>query len=407
MSGSDVRESAPAMQYLNLIGQRIAAMREDLGRLADLGERMARPLLAGGGLFAPRIGTYWPSEFGGRAGGLMGLKPSDYLAQSSNDVAFTTLPDARRWKPADDAAFAKLLASPAQIFIIGREQDLNAAAPASRIAGFTGGAGAEEGLYGHDSNRPLAPLRPFEQFVRGWVTAGEMIAAMTRAGRMPIIWMSVWLEGAFVRNATFIRHHNLREPWSAPLFHDEIYVPPLDSGYVARTFLAELEKLHTRLIAQAPQLATAGRWMAQAKRAGKRLSTVAVGHSYPAVLEIREPKDYPLEWLPSISDLRHAHPQELGPGDVALHLGYSPVDAADVQKILDRGVRFIYSSPYGRPAKLTDHPNLLWLDLPWRPADATVDVPGYSVRICPMSSSAHTMAYFAMVSELAEHMGWA
>jgi hypothetical protein len=228
---------------------------------------------------------------------------------------------------------------------------------------------------------------------------------------MPIIWISVWLEGSFVRNATFVKHHNLREPWYAPLFHDEIYIPPLEPGYVGRTFLAELERLHAILIAQAPQLATAGRWMAEATRAGRRVSTVAVGHSYPAVLEIKELKHYPLEWLPSISDLRHAHPRELASGDVALHLGYSPVDPADVQKILDRGVRFIYSSPYGRPRpdslrELKDHANLLWLDLPWRPADATVDVPGYSVRICPMSSSAHTMAYFAMVSELAEHMGW-
>jgi hypothetical protein len=146
--------------------------------------------------------------------------------------------------------------------------------------------------------------------------------------------------------------------------------------------------------------------MAQAVRAGKRISTVAVGHSYPEILEVADLKRYPLAWLPSISDLRQAHPADLGAGDVALHLGYSPVDVGDVQRILDRGVRFIYTSPYGRPATLRDHKNLLWLDLPWRPGDATVDVPGYSVRILPMSSSAHTTAYFAMVSELAERMRW-
>ena len=69
-------------------------------------------------------------------------------------------------------------------------------------------------------------------------------------------------------------------------------------------------------------------------------------------------------------------------------------------------MRFIYTTPYGRPAALKDHKNLLWLDLPWRPADATVDVPGYSVHILPMSSSAHTMAYFALLCELAERMEW-
>ena len=47
---------------------------------------LVRPLLAGGNLFTPDLGTYWPSEFGGRAGGLMGLKPSNYVATSANDV---------------------------------------------------------------------------------------------------------------------------------------------------------------------------------------------------------------------------------------------------------------------------------------------------------------------------------
>jgi hypothetical protein len=87
-------------------------------------------------------------------------------------------------------------------------------------------------------------------------------------------------------------------------------------------------------------------------------------------------------------------------------MGYAPVTVEDVQGILDRGIRFIYTSPYGRPAALKRHPNLLWFDLPWRPGDATVDVPGYSVRICPGSSTAHTLAYFSMLCELAQRMGW-
>ncbi len=93
-------------------------------------------------------------------------------------------------------------------------------------------------------------------------------------------------------------------------------------------------------------------------------------------------------------------------GDVAIHFGYSPVKADHVEALLNRGIRFIYSSPYGRPPSLRDHPNLIWLDLPWRPADATVDIPGYSVRMLPMSSCAHTMAFGALLSELGEKMGW-
>jgi hypothetical protein len=402
--------ASPANQYLDLIRSSIDAIKRDVPTFTQLGEKMATSLLKGGGLFTPQIGTYWPSEFGGRAGGLMGLKPAGYVARSENDVAFTTLPDARRWKPADDERWRKLTESKAQIFVVGSPEEARAAGVAvDRVAGFTGGATAERGLYGTDDLRPLAPVRPFEQLVRGWLTCGEMVAACTRlssGAKMPVLWMSVWLEGALPRNASFFKHDNVREPWYPPLFHDSIYIPPMGAGYVAREFLDVLEGIHSHLLKQADGLHRAGQWMAEAVRAGKRVSTVLVGHSYPEILELAEPKSYPLAWLPSISDLRKAHHEDLGAGDVALHLGYAPVDVGDVRRILDRGVRFIYTSPYGRPAALEDHPNLLWLDLPWRPGDATVDIPGYSVRLLPMSSSAHTMVYFALVCELAERMGW-
>ena len=395
------------MGYLELVETRLEGVRRDIPRLIALGEQMAEPLLRGGDLFAPQIGTYWPSEFGGRAGGLMGLKPATYVAHSENDVALTTLPDPRRVKLSGDPRWRRLIDSPARIFIIGRPDDLAGACPIERIAGFTGGAGAEEGLCAHGGLNPLAPIRPFEQLVRGWLVTGEMIAAMTRVGgRMPIIWMSVWLEGAMVRNAAFFKHDNLREPWSPPLFHERIYIPPLRSGHVADAFLAELERLFAIVSAQTQQLSAAGAWMAEAVRGGKRVSTVLVGHSYPEILEAPDLTNYPLAWLASVSDLRLAHPNDLGPGDVALHLGYAPVDVDDVRTILDRGVRFIYTSPYGRPARLKDHENLIWLDLPWRPGDATVDVPGYSVRILPMSSCAHTMVYFQLMCELARRMTW-
>ncbi len=386
----------PASRYLNLIRASIDSIRKDLPRLTQIGERMADHLLRGGNLFTPQIGTYWPSEFGGRAGGLMGLKPADCLATSEHDVAYTTLPDPRRSKLADDPRWKKLIDSPAQIVINGAESE-SPHVPVSRVQ-FLGGKGADEGPH------PLAPLRPFDQLVRGWLTTGEMIAACTRAGKMPLIWMSVWLEGALVRNAHFFDHHNVREPWHAPLFHDSVYIPPLAQGYVAGAFLAELEKIFSLVEAQKQKLATAADWMADAIRAGKRVSTVLVGHSYPEILEIPDRDKYPLAWLPSISDLRRAHHPDLAAGEVAFHLGYAPVDVADVRRLLNRGIRFIYTTPYGRPAALDDHPNLLWLDLPWRPADATVDVPGYSVRILPMSSSAHTIVYFAILSELAERI---
>jgi hypothetical protein len=396
---------SPAAAYLKLIRRSLGGIRRDIPRLTQLGEAMARPILAGGDLFPPAVAQFWPREFSGRAGGLMGIRASDWQPQSKNDVAYFAVPDPRRWDARKDERLQQLMKSKAQLFVIGRPEDVAAGAPAPRFAGFTGGPAPEAGLYGTGDVRPLAPLRQFEQLVRGWSAAGEFIAACTRAGRMPIIWMSVWLEGAIARNASFTPLNNLHEPWPVPMFHNDRYIPPLAPGRAAGEFLDFVEGMLAAIEGQLESIAKAGRWLAEAKKAGRRIWTVAVGHSYPEILD-RPASGYPLEWGRSISDLRKAMPADLGAGDVALHLGYSPVDAADVAGVLKRGIRFIYTSPYGRPAALKDHRNLLWFDLPWRPGDACVDVPGYSVRIIPSSSAAHTMAYFAVVSEMAERMRW-
>jgi hypothetical protein len=378
--------------YLKEVESRIQSIRTDLPHLLDMGQKMATRLLAGGEIFVPPVSKWWVSEFSARAGGLMGINWGDhsgpYEAKSPHDVAYVTLPS--QWNDESKAEWKKLTTGPAKIFAIG---DPNQVANADRVEAFTGLGEASPDAEG---------IRQFEQLVRGWIVTGEMIAACTRAsagGKMPHIWMSVWLEGALVRNASFHQHDNLREPWKLPVFHERIYIPPLPELYAANEFLKELEKIHHLLIQQDPKLTKAREWLADATKNNRHISMVAVGHAYPEILETPE-VEWPVRWCKSVSHVAQAHPKDLGPGDVAIHFGYSPVNVAEVQGLLDRGIKFIYSSPYGRPATLRDHENLLWLDLPWRPGDATVDVPGYSVRILPMSSSAHTMAYFALLDQM-------
>lgn len=392
--------------FLAEVRPRMAALRREIPRFTRLGEAMAEPLLAGGALCVPPVAKFWRSEFSGRAGGLMGIRWDEGL-RSAKDVAFFALPDPRRWQPEKDEVFQRQLNSKRRLFAIGRPEDLDRADWRRRIAGFTGGARPAEGLCGMSGYRPLAPFQPFEQLVRGWMTGGELIAACTRAGKMPAIWMSVWFEGAFARNTSMIDHQsNRREPWFPPLLHKEFYVPPLPAGHIASEFLRNVEQMAETLQGQARRLARAGRWMAEAHRAGRKIHTVAVGHSYPEILELPEPNPYPIRWGRTDSNLLRSVPKDLGRGDVFIHLGYSPVDVRQVRTILRRGIRFVYTSPYGRPADLGDAPNLLWLDLPWPPGDACVNVPGYSVRILPLSSASHTLAYFSMLTEMSEAMGW-
>lgn len=376
-----------ANRFLGEIAGRVEGIRADVGRFVEMGERMAEHLIAGGEIFVPPVAKWWISEFSGRAGGLMGISWGDHAGgfepKSKHDVAYVALPG--KWNEQSQKQWKKLVEGPARIFTLG---DASQVQQRDRVEAFSG-LGEAKGPTG---------VRQFEQLVRGWLVAGELIAACTRRGKMPHIWMSVWLEGALVRNAAFYKHDNLREPWYVPVFHERIYVPPLAERRVSEEFLGELLKIHQLLVGQEEKLVRAASWVTEAKKNKRKVSMVAVGHSYPEILEQPE-NEWPVSWCKSVSNVERAHPEDLSAGDVAIHFGYSPVDVGHVRGILDRGVKFVYSSPYGRPARLGDHENLIWLDLPWRPGDGTVDVPGYSVRILPMSSSAHTMVYFGLMAQ--------
>lgn len=411
MSKSPSRPAAtPAMTYLQLVRKSLARVRRDVPALSALGEKMAASLLAGGQLHDSPVCPFWPHEFGGRAGGLMGVRHGE--PAHKNDVVFFCVPDRRTWDAPNDKYMTQLLESKAQLFVIGREDDVAALGAKGRFAGFTGGAKPEEGLYGYGKYRPLAPVRLFEQFVRAWIATGEMITACIRGGKMPIMWMSVWLEGSLARNSAMasIAHNNLREPWPAPLFHADRFIPPLAPGYAAGEFLTALDRILAVLVGETDRLQQAGEWMAAARQKGKRNWAVLVGHSYPRILDIPmetpEKSEYPIEWGYSYSDLDIALPKDFAKGDTALHLGYAPVNMEAFGKIMKRGIKLIHTTPYGRPAELKDRPNFLWLDLPWRPTDATVDIPGYGVRILPTSSSAQSMAYNAILCSMADKMGW-
>lgn len=399
--------ASPAGRYLEQARARLEQIRADMPALSAFGKDMADPLVDGGDIYVPPVARFWPSEIGGRAGGIMALKRRGGK-MTDRDVAYIATHDPRKWDPRDDENLQKLIAGPGKLFVNGRPEDLAALGDLGRFAGFTGGADPAEGSYNFNGRQPLVGFRQLEQYVRGWAGLGEMIGHCIERGRMPIMYMSVWLEGALVRNASMTRHDNLAEPWSPPLFHDNLYIQPPGAGALGSAFVDIVEDLRQTLVGQLDRLAQAARWLVEARRAGKRTWVVAVGHSYPEILGGKTDEEHgqPLTWGPSFSDLIKAIPDDFADGDTVLHLGYAPVNADNVRHWTDRGVRLIHSSPYGPARDLEPSDNFLWLDLPWRPGDAAVDLPGYSVRILPSSSSAHTLAYSAILSEMAEIEGW-
>lgn len=406
--------SSPAASYLQQADACLAAVRTDMPRLIDFGRRIAERLLAGGDLVLAPVRPYVATEFAGRAGGLMRIatwiKGRHEPRLSEDRTALFAMPHPERLDADAREVLDRLADSPAKLFAIGREQDVAAAGLRDRVEASTGGVARDAGGYRHGVHDPLVPMWPLDEMVRGWVVMGELITACIRAGRMPRVWMSVWLDGAFVRNASMVDSEPLREPFGPTMFHEPTrYVPPLAEGYAGHAFVDALEAIHRRLTEQQAALERAGDHLAAALRNGRRARAVLVGHAYPQLLGLghRGGDDgYPVSWGRSVSDLARAVPDDFADGDAMVHLGYGPLDVEAVRQVVDRGVRLIHSSPYGPRPGMVDDDRFVWLDLPWRPGDAIVDVPGYSSRILPSSSSSMTMAWFAILSQTAERMTW-
>ena len=74
---------------------------------------------------------------------------------------------------------------------------------------------------------------------------------------MPMIYMSIWFEGANARNSEFLRKHGATKRRRAELFHTDLrgekaraYVPPLAAGYAGKSFLAGVERIRSSLVRQ-------------------------------------------------------------------------------------------------------------------------------------------------------------
>src|SRR5437764_1300016 len=84
-----------SVEYLSLVGKRIEQIHHDVPQLTAMGSKMAELLLAGGELYAPDVAKFWPSEFGGRAGGFMGIRNGAKVHESERNVAYFALPHPR------------------------------------------------------------------------------------------------------------------------------------------------------------------------------------------------------------------------------------------------------------------------------------------------------------------------
>ena len=376
------------MGYLEALLAGVEAVRQGLPAVARAAERVSARIEAGGRLFLASVRPDFTSEGYTRSGGLMlaeewtpetALSPEDAVI-----LGWSGAPPEREL-----ALLEQLPSTGALVAAIGpagwpgadpRPADLFLESPVPWPEAATAPFGGE--------SYPLTSLQNLHLL---WALTGEIVAALTRAGRMPAMYQSVLVPGARERNARFA---------DAP-FHESHEVPAIPAGRLGGDYLDRMAAILRALIAEeAEAIEGVGTVCAEVLDAGGRIHAGLISH-FP-MYQLGAPGDPP--YMRPLARLRGESPQvteleeKLRPGDLFFFLGYyrRPVDAyAAARRAGARIVEVITGDGTDHPPA-PDHV----IRPKWPFGDAVTPVPGYDVEILPSSGIVQAAVYWAVVASI-------
>lgn len=330
---------------MNLV---VEACRASLSAMQEPAEEAARRLASGGKLWAAGQPSM-VSELTGRAGGIMMIRAlGDNTPEAADVVLWTAEPGVSpptSWRD-----------SKAQVVVIGE-----AAAPY---------------LSNHAEPSHVSPT--LANAVPAWTFTGELIAALTRLGKMPVMYETIGGYGGFARIEKYKR--------GELAFHDDVTVPPVPPGVIGARYLDALSAKLKRVEAEErAALDKTGAWLRDARQQEKHIFLYCMGHQIPD--EVKNSKIG--AFFPNAvwnAGFRQPHPQDTyAPGDVAVQIGYQhPADEL-LRLARPAGARVAYVSV--RPDRdFTHDPEVVWIDPMWDWLDGCVSVEGYDIPILPASS---------------------
>ena len=377
------------MDYLAVLLAGVEGLRPRLPVIAEVADQVAGRLAADGRLLLASVRPDFASEGFIRSGGLMLAEEwTPETALSPDDVVILGWSGA----PLDQELelLGELRASGALIIGIG---------PAS-WDGAAEQVGADLFL---KSSLPLTravtapfggegyPLISLQNLVVLWTFTGELVAALTRTGRMPAMYQSVLVAGARDRNARFVGSR----------FHPTHQVPAIPLGQVGGDYLDAIGGILRALIEEeAGAIDQVGAVCAQVLNDGGVIHAGMISH-FP-VHQHGAPGD-PLYMRrlarldgesPSVAELE----RELESGDLFFFLGYyrRPTQAYQVTR---RAGAQIVEVITGDGSDGSPQPDYV-IRPKWPFGDAVTRVPGYDVEILPSSGIVQAAIYWAVVAAI-------
>lgn len=373
------RATSPAELHLRAISARVESLEKNLPLVTRAAEAAAERLASGGRLWITGDEPGFAAEATGRAGGLVLLRRVQ-KTPGALDVVLVGISGA-------DPKFG-----------VGELRSEGAL-----VIGFGSRLPAASFDFLIDSSPPpgSAPVAGILNVVNLWVFTAELVAALTRRGRMPAIYQSVYSAGASDRNARL----------GGKDFHPDVQVSPVPAGELGRGYLRAIRTaLEGLRRTELSTLRRQGEIAAEAIRSGRRVWGHVNGHYLSKSAGL-------LEGEPSLIELSghgdaKKHAALARPGDVFVLIGYC-VNAAgqtiEYEPLLDAvrssGARCIGTIAGKDGAAPPKSALELTVDPKWTLGDAVVTVPGYDVKILPASGVLQATIYWLLLAETEKALG--
>ncbi len=425
---STVRAQSAGQLYLEFVRESLAGLRTQLPELEVFAAEAASHLAKSEVLIHIRSSGNFSSEMNGRAGGL-GVNTKGGSDESMHPDAIFFLA-----YTADDRS------NPGRVGNAGRIKNgytvLFAAPEVLRAASRKSKYKFKEDSFSAVIDNQTGKRVSFESggvtystasllnIVNGWVFTGEMTAALTRLGRMPIFYLSFALD----QRNDYIRAGKYSRVLSPGLkygpmksFHDDVMIsnsevpgegmmviPPLEPGFMggryldildgylaayADTSFSDIQRIVDRAV--------------RVKAAGGTVFFASIGHTFPSEVPSKERSRGAMH----VISQGWNRDDYTGPGpgteDLMIVLGMPTFPAARAAFAAENDIELVMLStekPTDRGPESYDTNRFLWLETPWPMEDGAVEIPGYDIKVLPVTGFMNGVLYYTIKAELEQRL---
>lgn len=377
-------ELVGAQRYFSLVRRGTAQSRGQLPVMTASATVAAQRLVEGGKIWVTGPQMDFQIEAIVRAGGLVALRQLKDAMPADNDVVLmgasgpldeTAIAEIRKWRQAGAYVVA---------FCAPMDHMQEADHPDCVI---------DHG--GLDFPRPMSapipeiyPLDTVINVINMWTWTGELAAACTRLGKMPVFYQSYGLPGGRERGAKY----------AGQTFHDDMQITPIAPGVLGGAYL---DRLTTILRRMSGQLRQSGAGMDQLRRVAQLMQPdgppalgLVIGHMFPG--HFQDPRaPQPMRFL----SVREDATLEAGDrGRFVFYLGYQKAPVNLIEQAMAEGFRLIYVSvtPHD-PAEPAS--SITYIDPGWPITDACVNIQGYDIPVLPVSGVVNAVIYWSILAE--------